>query len=545
MASNVSLYEQVENRHESLIMGHMAMVKRVAIHLKARIPPFMELDELVQVGMIGLLEASRAFDPGKGVDFENFAHSRVRGAMLDEVRRLSFLPRSAVAFNREHNETVHTLAAQALTDPLLPLAQLAAQPLTPAAVQDLIEPFDDALRRRDAQVDHLLARLGDDFSAYAATMASVFDHSAQQVLADKLDHLALSPHLGADRAGAYLQQPLHDDQAEAHSVWNSLNISGLEQRLASLLGIQNMSRRNLASVSYDAYPELDQTPDNEYRYRIVHAVSDKILLSATKSHATPEAARAEMIAAVSAGQDLANYRWHLGTASGKGKAKDPQWYFRIVSPDDESVTLGRRIEPFATEDEAQAAMHSLRDYLSEHYSGEGLYVVEGLLLRPRELPDPLIPICVDPDCGDCLDADPYSWRLYIVLPAYAGRFQDMRFRAFAEQVIRAEVPAHILPRLCWVDSDDMAAFEGAWRDWIRVHAGETRADRAGKLAAFIDVLSRIKSIYPQRTLYDCSAPETPQEPFTLGRTALGRAGTKRLIGGRATPSTDPKEPDHG
>ena len=112
MASNVSLYEQVDNRHESLIMGHMAMVKRVAIHLKARIPPFMELDELVQVGMIGLLEASRAFDPGKGVDFENFAHSRVRGAMIDEVRRLSFLPRSAVAFNREHNETVHTLAAE-------------------------------------------------------------------------------------------------------------------------------------------------------------------------------------------------------------------------------------------------------------------------------------------------------------------------------------------------------------------------------------------------------------------------------------------------
>jgi RNA polymerase sigma factor for flagellar operon FliA len=62
--------------------------------------------------MIGLLEASRAFDPVKGVEFENFAHSRVRGAMLDEVRRLSFLPRSAVAFNKSHNESIHTLAAE-------------------------------------------------------------------------------------------------------------------------------------------------------------------------------------------------------------------------------------------------------------------------------------------------------------------------------------------------------------------------------------------------------------------------------------------------
>jgi RNA polymerase sigma factor for flagellar operon FliA len=72
----------------------------------------MELDELIQVGMIGLLEASRAYDPTKGVEFENFAHSRVRGAMLDEVRRLSFLPRSAVAFNKSHNETVRALASE-------------------------------------------------------------------------------------------------------------------------------------------------------------------------------------------------------------------------------------------------------------------------------------------------------------------------------------------------------------------------------------------------------------------------------------------------
>jgi RNA polymerase sigma factor for flagellar operon FliA len=106
------MYGSGRPKGEDLGLAHLGLVKRVALHLKARIPAFMELDELVQVGMIGLLEASRAFDPGKGVDFENFAHSRVRGAMLDEVRRLSFLPRSAVAFNREHNETVHTLAAE-------------------------------------------------------------------------------------------------------------------------------------------------------------------------------------------------------------------------------------------------------------------------------------------------------------------------------------------------------------------------------------------------------------------------------------------------
>ena len=112
MAVNVSLYEEVDNRHESLIMAHMAMVKRVAVHLKARIPPFMELDELIQVGMVGLIEAARSFDPTKGYEFEHYALSRVRGAILDEVRRQSFLPRSAVAFNKTENEAVHALGAE-------------------------------------------------------------------------------------------------------------------------------------------------------------------------------------------------------------------------------------------------------------------------------------------------------------------------------------------------------------------------------------------------------------------------------------------------
>jgi RNA polymerase sigma factor for flagellar operon FliA len=110
--SPIEMYGSCKPKGEDLVMAHLGLVKRVALHLKARIPAFMELDELIQVGMIGLLEASRAFDPVKGIEFENFAHSRVRGAMLDEVRRLSFLPRSAVAFNKEHNTTIHALAAE-------------------------------------------------------------------------------------------------------------------------------------------------------------------------------------------------------------------------------------------------------------------------------------------------------------------------------------------------------------------------------------------------------------------------------------------------
>lgn len=112
MNKPTALYAQVQNDTNALVMLHLAMVKRIASHLKARVPPFMELDELIQVGMVGLLEAARAFDPTKGIEFEGFAHLRVKGAMIDEIRRLSFLPRSAVTFNRDTTTATQALASE-------------------------------------------------------------------------------------------------------------------------------------------------------------------------------------------------------------------------------------------------------------------------------------------------------------------------------------------------------------------------------------------------------------------------------------------------
>jgi RNA polymerase sigma factor for flagellar operon FliA len=104
------LYEEVRHDGNPSIMQHLGMVKRVAIHLKVRLPPMMELNELVQIGMIGLLEASRTFDPSKGVEFEDFAYNRIRGAIIDEVRRMSSMPRSAIANLKQHGDAAAALA---------------------------------------------------------------------------------------------------------------------------------------------------------------------------------------------------------------------------------------------------------------------------------------------------------------------------------------------------------------------------------------------------------------------------------------------------
>ena len=108
------MYNDVRKASQSNdeLMKHIGLVKRVALHLKTRLPNFMELEELIQVGTIGLIEAAKSFDDSKGVDFEVFARTRIRGAILDQVRKLSYLPRSAIVNIRDHNEATALLSGE-------------------------------------------------------------------------------------------------------------------------------------------------------------------------------------------------------------------------------------------------------------------------------------------------------------------------------------------------------------------------------------------------------------------------------------------------
>lgn len=117
--ADLKIYEDIQNADTSsdALLAHVGLVKRVALHLKTRLPNFMELDELIQVGMIGLFEANNSFDASKGVEFEVFAKNRIRGAILDQVRKLSYLPRSAIVNIRDHNEATAALAGELGREP--------------------------------------------------------------------------------------------------------------------------------------------------------------------------------------------------------------------------------------------------------------------------------------------------------------------------------------------------------------------------------------------------------------------------------------------
>ena len=96
----------------SLIEQHTVLVKRIAYHLLARLPSSVIVDDLIQSGMIGLLEAANNFDHSKGASFETFAGIRIRGAMLDEIRRGDWTPRSVHKNSRMISEAIKALEAE-------------------------------------------------------------------------------------------------------------------------------------------------------------------------------------------------------------------------------------------------------------------------------------------------------------------------------------------------------------------------------------------------------------------------------------------------
>ena len=417
----------------------------------------------------------------------------------------------------------HVLAAQVVHTHAAPVAErsseqqaLALEKVYPDAVDAVqlaatLETAAEAATRQLHTLDHLLARSGEDLRAYRDIIGTTFAASAAQQVVDTAQVLREVNALAHDRAQGYVQG------APATDWWNSDNTSGLERRLARLLGMPDATRRNLSTVPHDVYAELDATPGDEWRWRLRHRISGQILLSSTTHYATVEAARAEMMLAIQMGQNPARYDRRT-TSDGR---------FHFVVTDASGEEIGRRIHYVDSEARRDQMIGELIAYLREHYSGEGLYVIEHLLLRPLDAAGPLMPICSDARAGGndgCDDVDPYSYRLHVVLPAYAGRLQDEGFRAFVEDTVRREVPAHCLPTVCFIDSDSMARLEGAYRTWIEMHAGRS-GDPAALTQALIDALLQAKNVYPQRRLFDCTADgeaaATPQPAFVLGRTALG------------------------
>ena len=105
-----SLYRDASRPSTSdLVTRHADLVRRIAHHIAARLPPNVEVDDLIQAGMVGLIEAARQFDKNAGASFETYASIRIRGSMIDEIRRGDWIPRSVHRRVREAAEATRQI----------------------------------------------------------------------------------------------------------------------------------------------------------------------------------------------------------------------------------------------------------------------------------------------------------------------------------------------------------------------------------------------------------------------------------------------------
>jgi len=108
--SGVAMYTSVQaGGTDERVMQHAPLVKRIAYHLLGRLPDSVQVDDLIQAGMLGLLEAIKNYDASQGASFDTYAGIRIRGSMLDEVRRSDWTPRSVHKKSRMVSEAIRTI----------------------------------------------------------------------------------------------------------------------------------------------------------------------------------------------------------------------------------------------------------------------------------------------------------------------------------------------------------------------------------------------------------------------------------------------------
>ena len=91
------------------VADYAQLVKRLAFQLAARLPSCVQVDDLIQAGMMGLLDAFRHYEDNHGAQFETYATQRIRGAMLDELRDADWAPRSVRKHARDIEQAIHVL----------------------------------------------------------------------------------------------------------------------------------------------------------------------------------------------------------------------------------------------------------------------------------------------------------------------------------------------------------------------------------------------------------------------------------------------------
>jgi RNA polymerase sigma factor for flagellar operon FliA len=171
-----------------LIGMHSELVLKIAYHLMARLPASVLVDDLIQSGMIGLLEAARNFDGTKGASFETFAGIRIRGAMLDELRKGDWVPRSVHKNSRAIAHAIDAVEKQTGEDAKeLDIANYLQLPLN--EYQQMLMDVNCAQLVAYEDLPNPDDMFAQPSSTFDSTFDSVADNQATQQLAQLIEQL--------------------------------------------------------------------------------------------------------------------------------------------------------------------------------------------------------------------------------------------------------------------------------------------------------------------------------------------------------------------
>lgn len=399
--------------------------------------------------------------------------------------------------------------------------------------------------QRNKILDHLMARFAENFGNYAFLMKNIYGSFADKAIIEtKTNFIKNYASTSYERAKSFNYFGL-----KPKDLWDTPNVSALQKRLYHLLGITDINRRNLSEDYVEIYEEKDDDDKLEYRWRIKDG-NKTILSSATKSYQDLDALYRELALVKQHALDLKNYEFKR--VKSKTESSKFRWYFVLTNPEvtdkkSEDYIIARRIATYASKSTAQKAGLEVLQFVKTLIGNEGMYVIEHILLRPDVTKDVVsfdqfLPICTE-NCESCEPVDPYSFRVSIVLPGWTERFGNIDFRRFVENLIRKELPAHIMAKICWIgypknytkengqppEKNQMVILEEAYKDWLisKSNAGQSQDEQ--KLKKLNKTISTLHTIYHQGFLHRCrpedsDAPEniSEKQKIILGRTNLGK-----------------------
>ncbi|RTZ47573.1 RNA polymerase sigma factor FliA [Candidimonas sp. SYP-B2681] len=179
---------------EDLLVGQYApLVRRLALQLVARLPASVELDDLMQAGMMGLLDAVRRYEHTAEAQFETYAVTRIRGAMLDELRSQDWLPRSVRSKTKSIEQAMHRLSHR-LMRPATETEIAGEMGVSLGDYQDLLEGafgvqivhYEDLTRQGEDSSNALERTQSSDDADHAKHWASPLDQLVSQGLRNAL-----------------------------------------------------------------------------------------------------------------------------------------------------------------------------------------------------------------------------------------------------------------------------------------------------------------------------------------------------------------------